>query len=405
MKRILPLFIMVDACGWEIIRNDDFARAFAPNRRKLRSVFGYSSACVPSILSGRWPDEHRNWCYFVHDPANSPFRSLKPLQWLPKALTSRRIVRRLLTRSVKKKLGFQGYFDLYNIPFKHISLYDFTEKKSPLKPGGMNVGPNIFDRLESLNAPYFVSNPELPEETNRDLLAEAIENQSIDFAFMYWAGLDGLLHQVGNLSPAVPEKLRVYEQWISDLLTKAEAHYDEVRLYVFSDHGMANCTRHLDLKAEVEELGLRQGADYNVVYDSTMARFWHFNDRARVAIDNLLKANPEGRIVPPSELKELRAWFPDQGFGETVFLVREGTLIVPSHMGERPITAMHGYHPDDKHSYAAMMTNQPQLPDTVAAIPDIHKLMERDLSAALTAKQTAAASHKTAANPAVPLAA
>jgi hypothetical protein len=26
---------------------------------------------------------------------------------------------------------FRGYFDLYNIPFKYISLYDFTEKKSP----------------------------------------------------------------------------------------------------------------------------------------------------------------------------------------------------------------------------------------------------------------------------------
>ena len=31
---------------------------------------------------------------------------------------------------------FRGYFDLYNIPFKYISLFDFTEKKSPLRPNG-----------------------------------------------------------------------------------------------------------------------------------------------------------------------------------------------------------------------------------------------------------------------------
>ena len=53
MKPFLPLFVFVDACGWEIIKDRPFARTFAPERRQLRSVFGYSSACIPSILSGR----------------------------------------------------------------------------------------------------------------------------------------------------------------------------------------------------------------------------------------------------------------------------------------------------------------------------------------------------------------
>src|SRR5689334_4941425 len=160
MKSVLPLFVFIDACGWEIINNDPFASALGPHRKRLESVFGYSSACVPSIVSGRWPAEHRNWCYFVYDPVNSPFRMLRSLRWLPTALTGRRIVRRLLTKMVKRRLNFRGYFDLYNIPFKYISLYDFTEKKSPLKPGGMNHGPNIFDFLTRRHIPYFVSNPD-----------------------------------------------------------------------------------------------------------------------------------------------------------------------------------------------------------------------------------------------------
>src|SRR3954463_8485572 len=145
MKPILPLFVFIDACGWEIIKHDTFAQELAPVRRPLRSVFGYSSACIPSILSGRWPAEHRNWSYFVYDPKNSPFRSLRHLRWLPNAITSRRKVRRLLSRIVKAQLHFRGYFDLYNIPFQNIHQYDFTEKKSPLQPGGMNRGANIFD--------------------------------------------------------------------------------------------------------------------------------------------------------------------------------------------------------------------------------------------------------------------
>src|SRR5258708_33091052 len=91
MKALLPLFIFIDACGWEIIKNLPFGHSFAPQRRRLTSVFGYSSACVPSILAGAWPVEHRNWCYFFYDPENSPLRALTPVLFLPTALISRPI--------------------------------------------------------------------------------------------------------------------------------------------------------------------------------------------------------------------------------------------------------------------------------------------------------------------------
>jgi len=337
MKPVLPLFIMLDACGWEIVRNDPFLNALAPTRKKLTSVFGYSSACVPSIVSGRWPEEHRNWSYFVYDPQNSPFKFLRPLRWLPKAFTGRRIFRRWLTKLVRRRLRFQGYFDLYNIPFEYITLYDFSEKKSPLKPQGMNRGPNIFDFLHGKGINYFSSDPDLLEEQNYPRLLSAISEGKIDFAFSYWPGLDGLLHSVGNQSPQVPAKLRSYEQWIAKVVETAKEHYEEVRLYIFSDHGMANCDELIDLKSKIEALPVKMGNDYAVVYDSTMARFWFFNDNAKTLVTEALQRVPEGRIIPDQELKELRAFFPDRYFGETIFLVREGVLIVPSHMGERPI--------------------------------------------------------------------
>jgi hypothetical protein len=389
MKSILPLFIMVDACGWEIIRQDAFARNFAPHRRRLDTVFGYSSTCVPSILSGRWPEEHRNWCYFVYDPKHSPFRSLRPLRWLPQAITSRRIFRRWLTKFVKVQLKFRGYFDLYNIPFKHIGLFDFTEKKSPLKPGGMNRGPNIFDFLEERGVPYFVSDPARTEEQNRDELVGQINAEAVDFAFMYWAGLDGLLHMVGNKAPEVPAKLRVYERWIENILAAARSHYDEVHLYVFSDHGMANCDEHLDLKAQIDALGLRMGKDYAVVYDSTMARFWFFNEPARERVTAALLQVPQGRILEDTELEQLHTKFDDRYFGELIFLVEEGVLIVPSHMGERPIRAMHGYHPSEPHSYASLLSNQSAIPAGITSITHLYQLMVKDAELARAANRSA----------------
>lgn len=382
MKKVLPLFVFIDACGWEIIRDHPFARDVAPLRRPLRSVFGYSSACIPSILSGRWPAEHRNWCYFVHDPANSPFRVLKPLGWLPRWITSRRIFRRWLSKLMRGPLNFHGYFDLYNLDFGKIDRFDFTEKKSPLQPGGMNRGPNIFDYLTEQGIRYHVSAPARGEDGNLADLKADIAREDIDFAFLYWPDLDGLMHRVGNDAPEVPAKLERYEAQLADLMAAARGHYDEVKLYVFSDHGMANCTRTLDLRRRLGALEAVCGRDYQVVLDSTMARFWFFNDEARREITASLGGVPEGRVLPDDELEELGTLFPDRYFGELIFLVEEGVLIVPSDMGEKPLAAMHGYHPDAPHSYAALMTNQPGVPAGITAIPHLYGLMRAEAAAA-----------------------
>jgi len=267
---------------------------------------------------------------------------------------------------------------LYNIPFRNISLYDLAEKKSPLQPGGMNRGLNIFDHLYLEQIPYHVSSPAASEQENFAALKADISAERIDFAFLYWPGLDALLHQVGNQSAEVPRKLREYERWLEDLLEFASAHYTEVRLYVFSDHGMANCDEQIDLMSRVEKLPLKVGEDYAVVYDSTMARFWFLKPGVRDQIASCLQGVPEGRILADAELDELGALFPDRYFGELIFLVREGVLIVPSHMGARPIRAMHGYHPADKHSYAALCTNMREVDQAVQAIPDMFNLMRSE---------------------------
>lgn len=390
MKATLPLFVFIDACGWEIIKYESFLQACAPHRRRLRSVFGYSSACIPSIVSGAWPVEHRNWCYFVYDPAHSPFQRLGPLRWLPRALTSRRRFRRWLSRLLRRPLKLRGYFDLYNLPFEYLHLFDFTEKKNPLEPAGLNRGANIFDFLQIHEIAYHVSHPRRSELENLRRLEQDLAEERIDFAFLYWPALDGLLHCEGNRSPEVGRKLQQYETWIRELLEVAQAHYAETRLYVFSDHGMANCELWLDLRSRIEALGLRFGEDYVAVYDSTMARFWFLNGPARERITACLREVPLGRILPDGELNELGTLFPDRYFGELIFLVDEGVLIVPSDMGERPIRAMHGYHPDAPHSYAALLTNQAGISDDVTAIPHLYSLMVQEAEQAAARNQPAA---------------
>jgi len=127
----------------------------------------------------------------------------------------------------------------------------------------------------------------------------------------------------------------------------------------------------------IDPLGLEMGKDYAVVYDSTMARFWFLKPGVKERVIEVLNKVPEGRILPEDELRKYRTYFEDHSFGELIWLAQEGVLIVPSHMGERPIRAMHGYHPTDPQSYATLFSSHDEVPDEVTHIPHIYQLMER----------------------------
>src|SRR5205807_1945159 len=124
-------------------------------------------------------------------------------------------------------------------------------------------------------------------------------------------------------------------------------------------------------------LGLKQQRDYLSVYDSTMARFWFFNDRAARSVSACLSNLPCGRIVPDEELRRLGVFFEDRRFGELIFLLHPGWLLSKSDFngkGWMPI-GMHGYHPDDPWSDAIFLSSDPP-PIVVRTIADVYPCMQ-----------------------------
>lgn len=373
-SRKISILVFIDALGWEVLKGRRFMEERLPFRRKLRSVFGFSSACIPSILTGLMPRDHRHWSFFYYSPTTSPFKPLRLLGRLPKSLVDRGRVRNLISKTIKRLYGYTGYFQLYNIPFESIDRFDYCEKRDLFVPGGMNRGENIFDRLTRAGVPYHVSNWRNSEESNLAALDADLETGRIAFAFLYMASMDALLHEVGKESPRIDHKLAWYETQLESALRKAAAHYDEVRLFVCSDHGMATVRKQIDLMSKVAALGLEFGRDYTATYDSTMGRFWFHTPAARERIVALLAQVPEGRILPKAELERLGCDFEGDQYGELIFLVDAGTLIVPSHMGTKPIVGMHGYHPDDPDSDASLLSNV-EAPNDPQTITDVFRLM------------------------------
>jgi len=376
----ISIVVFIDALGWEVLKGRRFMEEELPLRRKLRSVFGFSSACIPSILTGLMPRDHRHWSFFYYSPETSPFKPLRVLGMLPSSLVDRGRVRNLISKLIKRLYSYTGYFQLYNIPFEHVDKFDYCEKSDLFVPGGMNRGENIFDHLSRTGVPYHVSDWRDSEENNLEAVKADLNQGKIEFALLYMASMDALLHEVGKESPQVDQKLAWYEGQLKEVLRIAADHYDEVRLFICSDHGMATVHTHVDLMSKVEALGLAFGRDYTATYDSTMGRFWFHNQSARERITELLEQVPQGRILPKDELKELGCDFEGDQYGELIFLMDAGVLIVPSHMGLKPITGMHGYHPDDPDSDASLLSNV-EPPNNPGAITDVFHLMRAETGA------------------------
>lgn len=375
MKK-LALYTFVDAFGYEIYKQHSyFLQEIKKDSKPLESVLGFTNTCLPSILSGQYPQEHKQASLFYHSD-ESPFKWMKVLSFLP-SFFDRFRVRNILSKIVKKLHGYTGYFQLYSIPFDKLSYFDFTEKKDYFVPGApFNT---IFDYCVENNIKYHASDWRMPEEHNIKVMHEKIEEAEIEFAWLYLPSLDGALHAHGTQSEKIGEKIKWLDKEISAVYHKAKENYDEVSLYVFSDHGMEDVSGGYDLISDIDNLGLAYGKDYVSMYDSSMARFWFKNDTAKEKITQKLATINSGNILDDEELKRVKTYFEDGKFGELFFVMNPGIMISPSFFGQGTIPGMHGYHPDAKGSNALLISTE-KIDEDIKSITDIRKTMEKELS-------------------------
>ena len=66
-----------------------------------------------------------------------------------------------------------------------------------------------------------------------------------------------------------------------------------------------------------------------------------------------------GKVVTDVELEAFGCRFDDRSYGDVIFLLSPGLLIVPSFMAREAAGAMHGYDPEDRFSKGCFMTNDP----------------------------------------------
>jgi hypothetical protein len=371
----IHLFVLIDALGWTYIQDRDFLCDLLPYRQPLRTILGFSSGAIPTILTGVPPSQNGHWNLFYYDPEHSPFRWLRHFRFLPDRLLNARLTRKLMKELGRRVLGLGPLFECC-VSTTLLPFFNWTEKRNIYAIGGITGAPSIFDQLAAAQIPYHVYS--YHAFTDAGGLSQArrdLQQNGAGFYFIYLSEMDSLLHHACGDATKVSERLGWYASELRTLYNTARERDPEAALTVFSDHGMTPIHTHYDLAAQVEALRLRMPDDYLAVYDSTMVRFWFFNQSARQRVEDLLKTMSCGRMLSEVELRGLGIYFPDHRYGELVFLLHPGWLLSRSDFhGQWLPAGMHGYHPDDLYSDGIFLTSS-QPPVQVRSVADVYHCM------------------------------
>lgn len=374
MPQRISISILIDALGWKLLEDRQFLKDVLTYRYPLRTILGYSSAAVPSVLTGKMPNEHGTWSYFYYSPETSPFAWLAWLDLVPSFISDRGPFRRILRDITRWRCGYTGAFELYHVPLKYLRLFDFSLKRDVFQPGAFACS-SVFDIWQTQNIDYSLLTWPLPDADCIMRTISSIQQTEKSHYFLYLPELDAALHRYGTRASEIDTKLAWYEQELRRILVTARKRSRQVDLHVFSDHGMTDTVSTVDLMHRVESLNLAYGRDYVGVYDSTMTRFWFFTDKARRTITEALQAVEQGRFLSDKELSDLGVYWADRRYGDAIFLMDPGVLVAPSYMSKYYVPAgMHGFHPDDVTCHGVFLSNvAPKI--TPQSITDILELI------------------------------
>ena len=372
--KALHLNVFIDGYGQELSRRYPVFDGLLPHRHSLRSTLGYTNAALPTLLSGKSPQEHgRLTLWTVARKTPSPFADMSWLRLVPTPLASFGRVRRWMDRRILKQLGWEGYFSSGHLPPSLLRLLDYSEKGDLFRPASLPGIRNIFDTLADRGVATWCFDWRQSESQNIAALRRTIERGEVDWAFLGLQSFDGLVHRLGTDHPLLCSALESTRDAIEALITRAEAVGRSVRVNLFSDHGLAQVTRRVDLRPLLRscELSATKG---QVLLDATLARFYIDDPDQRRRVADALSEQAGGRLLSSSELTALGANFPDRRYGDLIFVLDEGGMIHPSHASRKPCAAMHGYHPDSPSMDAVLLSSEARSrpPKTIA---ELHGLL------------------------------
>jgi hypothetical protein len=360
------VMIHVDALRHDYVTPEDMPFLYSLAQQ------GMSGSIIPpfgfepdgAYFTGRTPEEYEGGVHFVYSPETSPYRFARFLPgWFDRMgpyvsygfrrQVAERLVRRLAPND---RVRVQSYIG--RIPYKLLPFFDLGDKEYAYEPGAFNRYPTLFDLVrESGMKCFYHGAPQWPVQA--DSVTQRVlrdYNGEEPFLFLFIGDLDVVGHKAG---PETSERRTVCRK-VDDNLGKISKHLESfgkpVKWLLFGDHGMVSVEQGIDVEAALKPLPVKRGRDYACFLDSTFARFWFFNDRAREVIEPVIRALPRGTVISEGDQAEYQICYKTRKFGDLIFWADGGVVIHPDYWHFRGMKkGMHGYRKEVRDNHAAFV--------------------------------------------------
>ena len=374
------LILWIDAFRYDYLSEDVTPFLFSLVTRfgsgSLEPVFGYTSIGA-SFFTGLSPDKHDQLAIYRY--GNKPIRNWL-LNFLPPSLGN---IYFNLFRYLK-----QDDNPVYLIPYKYAKHFSLSQNKYYHHPDALPVK-TIFDVFRDQGISFLLYNwPLLADSDGTRLTLNTKANdeertstfirllkKQHDVYILHLWDIDKYGHHYGPGSPELTAKIREQDELIRIIVAEFSLASDNI--VIWSDHGMLNVHKHLNIESKLPRF--RDG--YIYFLDSTMARFWFFNEGKRDEIIRILDDIGYGHRLTDDEKKGFRIDFGHTRYGEEIFVVNPGVLLYPNFFQKQPVKGMHGYDLSDRGEWGFFIVNHKTKPSgtVMDLLPTILQMMHIDV--------------------------
>lgn len=348
---IKNLLIFIDAFPNRFLDDAPFLSSFDYRARVLPGL-GYSVNIKSEIFGGYSPDRagfFNLWSYTrnsTYEKHHWWLRGLAPLSWHP---FLDRFSHRVLSKIMRQ--------DIFNIPYPYLRYFTHYGT-NPYEEGYekdtlFTLAPSVH-KITYSQAPRSVKNK---DAWALDRASDYINRAETDeLLFIALADLDHITHRYGFGGLEQRQKIEELDGELKAFIGRFQSHYPQANVLVFSDHGMADITRRIDLELE-KRLGCVSHDTYVYFTDSTMLRVWCFDEAIRRKAHGMLEGVDFGTLLGEDQRREFGVVNP--AFGDLIFVFNEGCTPCPSFAGGLRTKALHGYLPDNENQHGVLLSTVP----------------------------------------------
>ena len=363
--------IYVDACCHSYVskENTPFLQKISQEGflGRVETVPGFTQEAA--MMTGKYPSETGYFTWYRHTSKESPFLWVSPFGFLS-FLRSFQIYYpvKVGIRKITDFITGKKYQDPAFIPLKILPLFENLTSTLP------HHLPNLTSLCRASRRTCFEQTMVydfVGSRSCREMLypvLKSIKNGNpYDLYIIHIGELDGLGHKYGPHPELFRDYLIEMDSWLSKIFQFVKTIGVKCNFIVTSDHGMIDVKGKIDVESKLKESSLRIPQDYVYFLDSTMARFWFCNNKARHLIEQKLSTIPHGHILSEGEKERLHINLNHDAYGELLFWLDKGFLIFPNFFQSITLNktrGMHGYM-DDKDGVLIVYSDETNVKDLV----------------------------------------